>query len=486
MRTNALILLLCLSATGIAGTARHVVATGGVTSGNALDSATGWTFAWSGKGQTVVQPGDTIWLHGGVHLGGAEMEMIGTASAPIIYRNWQNQRVQIVAPTVDGVADECIWAKGKHNWFWGLEIWNSDSTGGPWESGGGITFVGDSNKAINCILHNLLDVGIRDQSQPSGTEVTGCIFYYNGRQSLHDNQGGYAFYTQQTSAAPKKLYQDNIYWGQWGTGGQVYGTDVVNLSNITWTGNVAFNNGNLRGHETDFSGAEKFMPQLIFGNTEATGNITNDTLTHNYTFCSTIPAIYHYANIGYNGGASSGIRLDSNLLVGDDIALWLKAGTTGFSMTGNTIIGPVNPSNMSSTFPNNRYLETRSSGWTDTVIVRRNPYESKRANVTIYNLDGSATVSIDPSGILSSGDAYRIVSATNYYGNTLASGTWTSGSITITMADITLDRYIEDNEAGHTTYAPRNPAPYFASLVLLGSAGDGDQGRRPRLRFRIQ
>lgn len=470
MHTKLLALLL-VSATAFSGTARHVVASGGVTSGSALDSATGWTLAHAASsGNTTLQPGDTVYLHAGNYQGGIEFLKNGTPSAPIIYRNWNNQRATLYGVPVAGISDEVIWAKGDHNWFWGLELWVPDSTGGPWQSGGLITVVADSVRVINCIMHNALDVGLRDQSGPSGTEVTGNIIYYCGRQSLRDNQGGYAFYVQQNAAAPKKTYRENIYWGQWGSGGQVYGTDVVNLKNITYTGNVSFNNGNLRGHEVDFTGAEKFMPQMIFGNTEATGNIQNDTLMYNMSFCSTTPTTYHYFNVGYHGGASSGIRLDSNIIVGDDISLYLEAGTTGFSMVGNTIVGNYNPGSMSATFPTNRYLADRASGWTDTVVVRRNPYESKRANITVYNMDGSATVSIDPSSILSSGDTYRIVSATNYYGTALASGTWTSGNITITMADITLDRYITDSVVGHVLYAPRNPAPYFASLILLGGA----------------
>src|SRR5690606_19111477 len=72
--------------------------------------------------------GDTIWLRGGTYVGRFDSRLAGTASQPIIVRNYNNERV-ILDGYRAGNPDEAILlvGGGGHTWFWGLEVMNSDT-----------------------------------------------------------------------------------------------------------------------------------------------------------------------------------------------------------------------------------------------------------------------------------------------------------------------------------------------------------------------
>src|SRR5262249_34295816 len=70
------------------------------------------------------------------------------------------------------------------------------------------------------------------------------------------------------------------------------------------------------------------------------------------------------------------------------------------------------------------------------VYVRPNKYESKRANITIYDWNSSATVAVDLSGILSPGDQFVIQDAQNFYGPPVVQGTYQGGTISVPMTGL--------------------------------------------------
>ena len=76
---------------------------------------------------SAVQPGDTIWLRGGIYNAPPyTSHLVGTSAEPIIVRQYPGERARI-----DGNYngnEVTLTILGKYTWFWGFEIFNSDPT----------------------------------------------------------------------------------------------------------------------------------------------------------------------------------------------------------------------------------------------------------------------------------------------------------------------------------------------------------------------
>ena len=494
MHINRIIALLLLAGTLYGGTARHVVAVGGKASGNAADSANGWSWRWAVNDLTNVtlQAGDTLYLHAGQYNvqnggGGAadtnKINASGTAENPLIIRNWNNQR----AHTYSDNSSHPIIINGSYVWVWGLEISQTDNTG-PWDDGGCVQVIGDWNKIINCIIHDAQGISVRDQTGPNGTEVYGNILSYSGRQTNRNKNDGYHFYTQNTTPYQQKLYKDNIFFASWGQAAQIYGTSAASVENIAWIGNFSFNHGNLRNDNTATEwGSQKFWPHLILGPAETGAKAYKDTLKHNILWSSQGTTSYPYSELGYHGDQPTDCAFDSNYFCSPSGLSAIVAGYgwtewgTGMSFKGNVVTGGV-PSFVTSTYGTgspwyNTYYSGLSTGRSLEVKIRKNDYEPKRANIAILNWSGASTVQIDPSSVLADGDTFRIVSATNFYGPVVLSGVYsTGGLLTISMSPSVITMAVPIGGPASEWWGrqndPLNPVPYFAALVLMGDNAD--------------
>ena len=94
------------------------------------------------------------------------------------------------------------------------------------------------------------------------------------------------------------------------------------------------------------------------------------------------------------------------------------------------------------------------------IFVRKNDYESKRANIVIYNWDLSDSVSVDLSGVLGSGDSFVIQDAQNFYGAPVVSGTYSGGPVAIPMKNLAKAAPVGFNAPAHT-------APLFGTFVVM-------------------
>ena len=90
------------------------------------------------------------------------------------------------------------------------------------------------------------------------------------------------------------------------------------------------------------------------------------------------------------------------------------------------------------------------------IYVRLNAYETKRANVTIYNWDLAPSVAVDLSKVLSVGDSYVIQDAQNFYGPPVVSGTYAGGTVNIPMTGLTKATPIGVAAPAHTGSALRS------------------------------
>ena len=78
-----------------------------------------------------MHPGDTIWLRGGTYTGNFTSYLTGTASLPIVVRQYPGERA-----TLDGNVNPGDVGKqrsgsvrsqwGGYTWYWGFEVTNSN------------------------------------------------------------------------------------------------------------------------------------------------------------------------------------------------------------------------------------------------------------------------------------------------------------------------------------------------------------------------
>src|SRR5215467_3365855 len=72
----------------------YYVAPGGSPQGNGLPSSP-WDLATGLEQSGLLKPGDTLWIRGGTYTGAYTCTLLGSPSAPIIVRNYQNERAII-------------------------------------------------------------------------------------------------------------------------------------------------------------------------------------------------------------------------------------------------------------------------------------------------------------------------------------------------------------------------------------------------------
>ena len=70
------------------------------------------------------------------------------------------------------------------------------------------------------------------------------------------------------------------------------------------------------------------------------------------------------------------------------------------------------------------------------VFVRPNKYQPGRANIVVYNWDEKPKVRVDLKDVLKRGQRFRIVSARNFFGPTVVSGTYQGGSVSVPMKGV--------------------------------------------------
>jgi hypothetical protein len=96
------------------------------------------------------------------------------------------------------------------------------------------------------------------------------------------------------------------------------------------------------------------------------------------------------------------------------------------------------------------------------VFVRPNKYEPGRANILIYNWDKAPSVPVDLKGVLKEGQRFRVVNARNFYGATVASGTYQGTPVSIPMSAMT-----PAQPSGMPDYKLPVTEPLFGAFVVL-------------------
>lgn len=399
----------------------------------------------------AVRPGDTIWLRGGIYQGIYASRLAGTATSPIVVRQYPGERA-----TLDGgtnYAPSVLMVSGAYTWYWGFEItsssldrYSADTGSYPPNLARPLQAVANEQQVgsgvgvrfINMVFHNC-GQGPSLWVDAIGAEISGSLIYYNGWDAP-DRGHGHGIYTQNLTGT--RVIKDNVIFANYSHGLHAYGSGTAHLNNIWVEGNTVFQNGVLSA----VSGGRN----LLIGGER--GNVAqNPTAVSNY--------LYHSAGgpggnfeLGYRGGCANP-TITSNY-VADNTNL----NCSGITMTKNTFFGAVSGFSPGS-FPDNSYASDRPTG--TLTFIRLNQYEPGRANITVFNWDLAPTVNIDLSA-LPVGSDYEVRNAQDYFGTPVLTGTYAGGTISLPMSGLAVE-----TPAG--VAAPPATGPEFNAFVLLTS-----------------
>jgi hypothetical protein len=443
-----LLAVLTFSGAGRAWAADIFVAPAGVTTNNgSVDHPIDLASALSVN--SPARPGDTIWLLAGTYVGTYKSYLQGTPTAPITVRQYPGGRA-----TLDGAGSPNTVLEVLGQWavFQGFEITNSDphrrsAQAGSWPTdltrGAGVVASGLNLKFINLVLHDL-NTGLAFWSDSVGTEVYGCLIYYNGWQGP-DRSHGHGIYTQ--NQIDERLLRENIVFDQFDIGIHAYGSSVAFLNNITMEGNVAFDNGIL--------GLSGFSADLLLG-----GGVVaqNPVFRENFTYGG------GQSDLGYGAGCVNGLVMN-NYFVGSTPLILANCAPV---MAGNVFYnlqaaqwgwwaGNFRPQD----YPSNMYYAQPPA--TNFITARPNVYEAGRGHVVVYNWQHQDTVQVDLSTIgLKLGDAFEVRDAENFFGAPVVAAHYDGSPVSIPMDGLTLAPPI-----GDVSVTPQHTGPEFGVFVVV-------------------
>lgn len=454
--------------------------------GSSTDSGT-FTDPWDlatalAGGNGHIQPGDTLWIRGGTYTGvnGFHSTLTGTASARIIVRGFPGERAIIdKAGTASG---EILTVDGAYTTYWGFEIMNSATERTSTRKTGVYLQNGTNIRLVNLVIHDT-GMGVFAEEGTGGAEIYGCLIWNVGWEEA-TRSNGHALYLKQ-NASGSKLVRDNVMFNEFGFGIHVYSdAGTGGLENETFIGNVAFNSGSL----STFS-SRNFQ---IGGQEVATGDTARDNV-----FYFSAGVGQGNTRLGYQTLLNGSVVFQNNLIVGGselvDDGYWQNAviqnntwvGTSrvvtfrdtsavGHAWSGNTFYR--DPTATAWSFQGTTYTFTNwktNSGLSATdaapggtpsatqVIVKPNAYEAGVGYVVIINWANQASVPVNLSTILSSGDKYQIRNVQDVFGSPVASGTYSSGTVSVSMAGVNPPAPI-----GGSPVAPVKTGPAFDVFVV--------------------
>jgi len=464
-------------------------------SGGAGTASSPWnlTTALAGAGGRI-HPGDTVWMRAGTYGSGGYNQytstLTGTASAPIIVRQYPGERA-----TINGF----MTVNGGYTTFWGMEFMDSDPLRISHQSGSfatdipranyQVTVNGPGTKFVNVVVHDLGN-GLAAWESATNAEVYGSLFYNNGWQGT-DRAHGHGLYIQNLSGT--KLLQDNIVFDNFDYGIQIY-SQSTHINNITLDGNIAFNNGTLGTSEAQdivAGGTENGMQNFV-----ATGNMTyrNDRWkTAKFGLDYGVPSSNGRITGNYFGGMVqlqnwSSLTFTGNTLIGGTpqvVAIELMSGQSfsSYSMTAQQYFEPgslgisqpfgtvtATAGGNGYTFSDWQRVTGRDAGSSfdagspsgQKIVVEPNKYESGRANIAVYNWSHGGAASVDLSSVLKPGDQFEVRNAQNFYGAPAYSGTYAGGTVSIPLPSVAPVAAI-----GGSPTAPLMTAPTFYAFVVL-------------------
>jgi hypothetical protein len=442
----------------VAGATDFYVAPNGSSSGSGSISSP-WDLQTALNQPAAVHAGDKIWLRGGTYNGRYLANLNGTAAAPIIVRAYPGEQPKIDAST--GSANAGIECSGSYYWLWGLEVMATTVPSLYGYDGISSTGSGDHPgiKVINSVIHDNGHTGITSFAQMStDTEFYGNLVYYNGRSAGGLAGQAYGAYTQNCTGT--KRFIDNVYWGTWAH----YHTHVYTqgscIDGIQFIGNVTVDMPIDQGSSAwDFIGASG-------------GKAANNPVYDRNMFVGVLggpgPGLDLGGYVYYSGVRNA--TLTNNKIYGS--LAFHSSNTFSSAPSGNDVRGQLIQVNTAQ-FPNNTWRTADpTANW---VHVRGNVYEPNRVLVAVMNWQGASSQSVDLTGLVAPGTAYRVKDAFNFLGADVLSGTYSGGAITFPLRTGTIAQHIGSlpNLSPDIVTEPTHPGPRVNVYVLLPTTSGG-------------
>ncbi len=474
-----------------------------------------WDILTAFNQPAAVKPGDTIWLRGGIYEAntpyclGFKPTLNGSSNAPIVVRQYPGERAILQQPSfytnsvcTSQQAPNVLEVAGNNVWYWGIEIRGTNTTRVITVSGSNPAYTnlplftslsvdGYNVKLINLIVHDTAG-GFGLFAAATNCEASGCVIYNNGWDAP-DRGHAHGIYCQNLNGLMQ--FDDNIIFGQFALGIQGYGSPGASLKHFLVQRNIVFDNNCVASYPSTSVGE-----QILFGN--GSSPVTDLNVISN---CVYAPLNFFSTplRLDYSGGSNDNITVANNYCAagtgsGEFLATLTSYQTVLF--TNNTFYSPngsmlevqTMPSN---TIDRNNYYENGGVNFNDAITARAfgpwqtatgydthstditngappnrvfvnpNPYESKRANIVVYNWANSNNVSVDVGSILSSGDVYEVINAMDYFAPSVLTGIYNGAALSVPMTNITV---AVPNGWTNAAAVPV-PAPQFAAFELIGT-----------------
>ena len=464
-----------------------------------------WSISVALTNRSSIQPGDTVWLRGGSYnITNATFKstLLGASGNPVVVRQYPGERA-ILAANNETNKIMVLDVEGSYTWWWGFEVVNSNTNrflgtdDEPPLRGDAIqmniTSAGNNNKLINLIIHDG-DDGIYLSAQSTNAEVTGCIIYNNGCEGLAKGHG-HDYYAQNNPNAGTKVFRNNLCLNCFSTGITPHGSGsgaaicgINILDNIVYGSgkpsafgpyeNVVIYNGTNNQGTID-------VDNIVFG-----GNVALTSASQNITlgYSQPIPnegSLIFTNNLAING--TSAFYYWTNVVCSNNIFVLYPTGTfreycsnspsffsdfnSFYTTAGFSIATSTNGSENFVPFATWQGMgydthSTTSVGYptnSATVVIQKNPYESGRAHIAVANWHTNDNVSVDVSGVLSTGMTYEVHNASDYFGTLVANGVYSGGTISLPMTNLSVAVPI-----GMQT-APAPTGPKFNAFVIIGN-----------------
>ncbi|HWC73197.1 MAG TPA: right-handed parallel beta-helix repeat-containing protein [Gemmatimonadales bacterium] len=465
----------------------HVSPSGSSSAKGTADQPWSLSYALGGAGGRI-QPGDTVWMHGGTYHDGPYVATVaGAPGQPVVIREYPGERaiIDVAGTTSTTARGDAFVVKGAWTIWWGFEMMDSDLDRYTSTRSNMMINYASNTKYINLVIHDG-GIGLYTWAQETNVEIYGSIFYNNGWQTSVRG-GGHGLYLK--SDAGPVLVKDNIMFNQFGYGAQIYSEPGDgNLVNITLDGNVAFNNGSLSTEWPNSSSANLLMGGEV--------PVQQGRFVNNMTYFSPGTGIYNM-RMGFENYSGNDITAQNNYGVGGTYVLavgyWNQLTATGNRLFGTSHVLQLNDTTLSGFVWNTNTYRTDPlaaawqyngvdygfSAWTlktglgltditqsvspatPQVFVRPNAYEPGRATVVVYNWGRSSSVSVDLGGVLPAGASYEVRNVQDLFGDPVTSGTSTNGLINIPMGGVAPPTPI-----GSVPHMPMRTGPDFDVFIV--------------------
>jgi hypothetical protein len=366
----------------------------------------------------TIRPGDTVLVHEGTYRGQYISLLRGTEDRPIIVRGYPGKRVTLAVPA--GTGGLPLIVAGDYTWYWGLELTDLNThvdgyNAGAVYIGGRPPTMARGNRLVNCVMHDATGNGISDQGDAEGTEIYGCVVFYNGRLT-GDRKYAYGIYGQ--NRGRRKRYSNNVIFSNYGEYGMHLYSRSDRADSISVTNNILFGGP---GASSPILVSSPSPPEgiAVMGNFFYSPEASLPHFIEHTPLRA--PAIANNTFAGgqiiFNTSTTDRVFVQNVVMTEPPLRRWLNL----FKITFDTL-----------DLPGNVWVPTQ--GQTDPVaVIRRNAYEPERVLLVVLNPARLDTVALDPGPALVQGQRFILLDVQNLYGKPVLEGSYDGGTISVPM-----------------------------------------------------